>query len=321
MNVNKSTRRRLIVGTGATVLAATALSLFAATGANAATGTYNGGVRDIRVVPTAPAKDFGTAGTTGKITINKGSGYGPAMAYLDQYDTNRYFIRLPAGLTFGANACAGLVHSDNAWNATCSVTNGGHDINWYMQAASPGINGMWDQNGDISFPIVSNGGSMAGGVYAQYDQFAGLLNPTGTATARLAESQIPMPAPVAPAAAKLTNLDAVGPTNGQYDLTGKGEPGAAIKVVDANGKTVGTGTVGSDGNWLVKIPQTGTTPPLTITESVNGSVVDTVTFDKEPLPVLNPAVAGGVLALAGLGLGGAVLVRRRRNSSAATAAA
>ena len=71
-------------------------------------------------------------------------------------------------------------------------------------------------------------------------------------------------------------------------LSGRGEPGSTVTVKDANGRVIGTGTVGADGNFQVNLdtPQTnGETVEVSLTDaSGNVSAPGTITAGDTTAP-------------------------------------
>ncbi|MDR6972094.1 Ig-like domain-containing protein [Leifsonia shinshuensis] len=105
---------------------------------------------------------------------------------------------------------------------------------------------------------------------------------------------------------------------GQYTMTGTGDAGALVTVKDADGNPVGTNTVGADNTWSITLPA-NVKAPLTVIQTLNGIDSPPTTWATLPLPIMNPGIALGALALAGAAIGGTVLVRRRQAATAPVA--
>ncbi|WP_461214186.1 Ig-like domain-containing protein, partial [Lacticaseibacillus sp. GG6-2] len=87
-----------------------------------------------------------------------------------------------------------------------------------------------------------------------------------------------------------TGVTATGQEDGSTEVTGTGTPGATVEVKTPGGEVVGTGTVGDDGQFEVKIPE-GTVKPgdgLSVTETEPGKDPSSQVIVKVP-----DAVTGG----------------------------
>lgn len=295
---------RKALAAGAVGLAAAAMVFGATTAASAATGHSNEGVRSVVLIPTGPAQDFAVPGTAGVLRFNAGDGTGPSNFSLNRDDTSQRRFTLPTGMQFGPTACDPYNVVDPVWLQQCAILDGGRTIQMgrWMGADSPGpYTGDWN-NRNFEIPIVSTG-LISGGVTATFKPWTGLTTAAGSAS--VPQSEIP-------GAGSLTATGATGPDgNNNCVLTGTAQPGAAITVKDKNGTTAVTGTADSAGNWSVTLP-CSTPAPLSITQTVGGQTSAPIEFNTAPLPVMNGVVAAGAIALAGLGFGGARLLRRSR---------
>ena len=103
-------------------------------------------------------------------------------------------------------------------------------------------------------------------------------------------------------------------------LSGTGEPGAAVQVVDAGGQPVGTATVGGDGRFSVALP-TGTTNGQTLSvvqtdAAGNASPASTVVTPDLIAPAAPAAtVSPDGTSISGTGEAGATLVVRAPDGS------
>lgn len=295
---------RKALAAGAVGLAAAAMVFGATTAASAATGHSNEGIRNMVLTPTSPATSFAAPGTTGTLQWNRGDGTATGTFSLVVADVRKTTITLPAGMKFADNACDGRAVDAAGFNNECLLENGNRKITLgsYVDVASGPYtidsNSFFD-----SLPVVSTG-IISGGVSATFQPWSGLT--TAAASASVPQSEIPG------AGSAFAATGATGPVSGNYTLSGTGQPGATITVKDADGDTVGTTTVDANGNWSAQIPVAGTTPPLSITQTVGTETSAPIEFNTAPLPVMNGVVAAGAIALAGLGFGGARLLRRSR---------
>lgn len=100
--------------------------------------------------------------------------------------------------------------------------------------------------------------------------------------------------------------------SGSTVVNGTGQPGATVTVKDPSGKTIGTGTVGTDGSYTVTLDKdyTGSTGDFTIVQTIAGVDSDTITVNGASMPVINPGIAAGALGVALLA-GAGVFFRRR----------
>lgn len=295
---------RKALAAGAVGLAAAAMVFGATTAANAATGHSNQGVRNIALTPTSPATSFATPGTAGVLTYNAGDGTPVGTFSLANGDFRRTILTLPSGMRFADTACDGRSGANAQQYTECVISADKRTVT--IGTASTAAQGPFTVDCNLineSFPVISTG-IISGGVQAQFFPWTGLS--TATPTASLPQSSIPG------AGSNFAATGATGPVDGNYTLTGTAQPGATITVKDADGDTVGTGTADANGNWSVLIPVAGTTPPLSITQTVGTDVSAPIIFNTAPLPVMNGVVAAGAIALAGLGFGGARLLRRSR---------
>lgn len=274
-----------------------------ATSATAATGSSNGGVRDLVLTPDSPATGFAAPGTPGTLTFNDGDGQPASSFVLVNGDQRSTTVTLSDGLAFAANACDGFVYVNENWTGACTVTNDGRT--WTATTTVHVDSEPYDHDSNLdatTLPVVSTG-ILAGPTTAAYTPWTGLTTEAPTAT--LAASAIP-------GADTLAATGSSGPdANGDFTLTGTAQAGAAITVVDATGATVATGAADANGGWSVTIPG-GTTPPLLISQTVGDTTSAPIEYNTAPLPVLNGVLAGGLLALTALASAGVLLIRRRR---------
>ena len=107
-------------------------------------------------------------------------------------------------------------------------------------------------------------------------------------------------------------------TEGDKEITGKGEPGAEIIVTFPDGETE-TAIVGGDGNWTVEIPDDMALEPgdeievVQVEEGKGPSDPVTVTVDEKPepdiswKPAINPVTEGNTV-ITGDGIPGAAII-------------
>lgn len=311
MNTTPKPKRKMLLAAGSIALATAALTFGAAGAANAATGNLNSGIRNIQIVPTAPAAGFATPGTTGTVSWDIWDGVAtPNTMNTVPGDVSTRVITLPQGLAWGPGACP--ANPGTPISAVCTISADGRTRTTTSTTVVATSFPAYTSPTIVSAPVVSTG-VITGAITGTYTPTTGTT--TAAPTATLPQAQIPG----AGVLQAVSGLTASGVNqDGSVVLSGKAQAGSAITITDSTGATVGTATADASGNWSAIIPA-GVTPPLTITASLNGVTSAPVTFNEAPLPVLNPAVALGVLALAGAGIGGTVLVRRRRQQHVATA--
>ncbi|MDR6970937.1 hypothetical protein [Leifsonia shinshuensis] len=310
----RPTRRKLL-GAGAATLAAAALAIGVAGPASAATsingGTTTGGIGALSVTPSAPATDFSQPGTLGTLSFRPYDVASPGgRVDFVVGDTQTWRITLPAGIEFGATACDWRNQPGAFFDMSCTLSPDRKvwTHSYRYKVDTPGSNfspGASTEAARTNLPVVTTG-PLSGKVLGTYTAYAGLSNGAPSAS-----FSFDAPGPV-------ENLNATGPDGtGEYTLEGTGEAGATVTITDDNG-ALWTTPVDPDGTWKRKLPTT-VKPPLTITQTLDGLTSTPVTYDTEPLPIMNPAVALGVLALAGAVVGGTVLARRRRAATATAA--
>lgn len=295
---------RKALAAGAVGLAAAAMVFGATTAASAATGHSNEGIRNPSFVPTSPATSFAAPGTTGTLTYNAGDGTATGTFSLSAGDVRTTHINLPQGMAFASTACDGKNYTTATRIGYCALSVGNRVI--VVQTTALGAEGPFTidaSQANVSLPVVSTG-LIRGQASFAFEPWTGLT--TATPTATLPASAIPG------SGADFAATGATGPVDGNYTLTGTSQPGATITIKDADGDTVGTTTADASGNWSAQIPVAGTTPPLSITQTVGSDTSAPIIFNTAPLPVMNGVVAAGAIALAGLGFGGARLLRRSR---------
>ncbi|BDM21042.1 BapA prefix-like domain-containing protein [Pseudomonas sp. LRP2-20] len=104
-------------------------------------------------------------------------------------------------------------------------------------------------------------------------------------------------------------------------LTGRGEPGAAIEVRDANGAVIGTGQVGPDGSFtltLAPAQANGEVLDVRLTDAAGNTstpLAFTAPDTTPPAEVSNIVVGNGGLALSGRGEAGATVEVRDANGN------
>lgn len=303
----KNISARKVLAASAVGLASAAMVFGVASSASAATGHSNQGVRNIVAVPDSPATGFGTVGTTGTVTFNRGDGSASGTYVMAPGDMQVQRIQLPQGMELGAAriaSCAsinGTVSGPFSISCTNSADKRTETLQYTANTATTESTDWNPLNG--SFGVVTTG-IISGGITMTLQPWTGLTTAAGSAA--LPQSAIPG------ATSAFAATGATGPdSNGDYHLSGTSQPGATITVKDATGATVGTGTADANGNWTVTLP-TGVQPPLSITQTVGTDVSAPIEFNQAPLPVMNGVVAGSVVALAGLGFGAVRLFRRSR---------
>ena len=163
----------------------------------------------------------------------------------------------PSGLSFSADGASLTGNAEPGSTVTVRDAQGN-----LLGTATAGSDGKFTI--PLSPPLVN-----AEEVSVTATDAAGNVSPSASATA---------PDLTAPAAA--TDLQ-VGP---QGDvITGKGEPGANVEVKDGNGNTIGTGTVGDDGNFSIPLD-----PPQVDGGDVTAVITDDAGNPSPPATATSP---------------------------------
>lgn len=163
-----------------TVGAAAAMTVAGVTAANAATGRENLGIRDLYIVPDAPAVNFASAGTLGTINWNQGDGTAIGTVSVSTGDTSSFTVNLPIGLIFAPDAC-GNGDTPNV-DSECSVSSNGRFMTINRTATQD-----FTRNFDFtetfgSRAVISTGAPIQGVPTGEYVPWTGTTTNAGTAT-------------------------------------------------------------------------------------------------------------------------------------------
>ncbi|MDR6970587.1 Ig-like domain-containing protein [Leifsonia shinshuensis] len=303
MNSSSAGHGRKLLAGGALALATAGLTFGIAGAANAAVTTDSDGraLSDIRLTPKAPATDFSVPGTTGTLTFEQWDGVtspGSTFTYQVGGEDSRT-ITLPEGLVFSGSCKDSETASTKYY---CTVSEDGRTRTSRTVYTQPVTIPATTAPSTASYPVTSTG-LVSGAVTVS------LAAPTGTTShGPLTLSAIP----VGSVAPLVVSGAGQADGSGSVPLTGTAEPGATVTVKDAAGDLVGTKIVGVDGAWSVPVPS-GTSSPLSITQTVGALTGSPVTFDVAALPVWPGLAAAGALLVAGFG--GSRLIRRTRNTT------
>ncbi|MFK3669451.1 Ig-like domain-containing protein [Leifsonia aquatica] len=99
-------------------------------------------------------------------------------------------------------------------------------------------------------------------------------------------------------------------------VSGVGSPGSTVNAVDGDGTPIGSAVVADDGTWTLTFTDVAQ-GPLDVTFTQGAKTIDAdfvIAAEKESSPLVDPAIAGGALALA-VAAAGAVFLRRRSLST------
>ncbi|ERK72436.1 Ig-like domain-containing protein [Leifsonia aquatica] len=99
-------------------------------------------------------------------------------------------------------------------------------------------------------------------------------------------------------------------------VSGVGSPGSTVNAMDDNGKPLGSAVVADDGTWTLTMTDVAQ-GPLDVTFTQGAKTIDVdfvIAAETESSPLVDPAIAGGALALA-VAAAGAVFLRRRSLST------